>query len=195
MRLSGGSFAASDVPEQERHRSWRSWYLRCLTRETDPTEAKCTALTLRALICYDFEMVVLHSDLGITWNWSIRCQSLKRQRFSFLPLQLEATESERQTMASFLATGKSEACHRCYSGKLHDVQVLHAWFGAPPSRCRTCCMPGFMVPGHWRSEVHVGSVPWLEWSGTNILSLALLQPLNGLAVKMLLFDPWILTLD
>lgn len=33
MRLSGGSFAASDVPEQERHRSWRSWYLRCLTRE------------------------------------------------------------------------------------------------------------------------------------------------------------------
>ena len=71
-------------------------------------------------------MVVLHSDLRIKWNRSIRCQSLKRQRLSFLPLQLEATESERQTMASFLATGKSEACHRCYSGKLHDVQVLHA---------------------------------------------------------------------
>lgn len=58
-------------------------------------------------------MVVLHSDLGIKWNRSIRCQSLNLDKKStatfLLALQLEATESERQTMASFLATGKSEA--------------------------------------------------------------------------------------
>lgn len=77
-------------------------------------------------------MVVLHSDLEISGTDQSDVKKFHGNLFLSLPLQLEATESERQTMASFLATGKSEACHRCYSGKLHDVRVLHAWLGAPP---------------------------------------------------------------